>query len=275
MKHQSPVSVGVVIPVYKSSLTDYEHIALRQCINVLGHYPILLAAPDSLDISLYQNLYPILQVRRFDDRFFVDIQAYNKLMLSEVFYKAFTDLEYILIHQLDAFVFSDELTDWCQKGYDYIGAPWLRDRDYIGWGDEVWFRTKQRIALLIDLKKPDGVTPREITSLNRVGNGGFSLRRVPAMLRWLRVFKGRIARYEKSHDYRYNEDIFWSVEVNRYLPLLRIPDYRTAMRFAIEFYPQRAVEQYNNGQLPFGCHAWDIHGTDYWRPIFAQYGYQI
>lgn len=30
-----------------------------------------------------------------------------------------------------------------------------------------------------------------------------------------------------------------------------------------------------NGQLPFGCHAWNIPGTEYWRLIFAQYGYQL
>lgn len=275
MKQAVSASVGVVIPVYKSSLTNNERIALTQCMRVLGHYPVWLVAPDSLDISIYQNLYPTLQAKRFDDQFFSTIQAYNRLMLSELFYQSFTDVEYILIHQLDAFVFRDELAEWCQKGYDYIGAPWLRDRDFTSWHDEAWFRIKQRIAILFDLKKPDGITPLEITSLNNVGNGGLSLRRIPAMLRWLRVFRHRISTYEQIHQYQYNEDVFWGIEINRYWPFLRIPTFRTALRFAVEFYPQRAIEQYNQGQLPFGCHAWDIHGTDYWRSVFAQYGYQI
>ncbi|UHG90318.1 DUF5672 family protein [Spirosoma oryzicola] len=275
MKYPVSVSVGVVIPVYKPDLTDNERIALTQCMRVLGHYPVWLVAPQSLDISLYQKLYPSLQVKTFDDSFFASIQGYNKLMLSEVFYKAFTDVEYILIHQLDAFVFRDELADWCQKGYDYIGAPWLRDRDFTGWRDELWFTVKQRAATWLDLKKPDGVTPKEIISLNGVGNGGLSLRRVSAMLRHLPELKQKINKYEQIHVHQYNEDVFWGIEVNRYWPRLRIPDYREAMKFAIEFYPKRAVEDYNKGQLPFGCHAWDIHGTAYWRPIFAQYGYQI
>lgn len=275
MKQPAPVSVGVVIPVYKSQMTDYERIALDQCMAVLGHYPVWLVAPASLDISIYQNLYPILQCRRFDDRFFTDVQAYNRLMLSEEFYRAFTDVEYILIHQLDAFVFKDELADWCRRGYDYIGAPWLRDRDFSSWPEETWFMIKRRIAILLDLKKPDGLTPREITSQNGVGNGGLSLRRVAAMLRWLSVFRTRIESYQQLSIHQFNEDVFWGIEVNRYWPLLRIPDYRTAMRFAVEFFPKRAIETYNQGQLPFGCHAWDIHGTSYWRPIFAQYGYQI
>ncbi|WP_338875735.1 DUF5672 family protein [Spirosoma sp. SC4-14] len=275
MNHIDPSTIGIVIPVYKPTMTPHEHIALKQCMQVLGRYSVWLVAPHSLDISAYRALYPALGLKTFDDRFFSDIQAYNKLMLSEVFYEAFTNLDYILIHQLDAFIFKDELLEWCQKGYDYIGAPWLRDRDFTGWRDEVWFKIKQRIATLLGLKKPDGVTPKEIISLNSVGNGGLSLRRVSAMLKCLHVFSDKISHYESQNIHQYNEDIFWGIEVNRFWPRLRIPDFRTAMRFAVEFYPQRAIEVYNDGELPFGCHAWDIHDTAYWRPIFAQYGYQI
>ncbi|RAJ92131.1 hypothetical protein LX87_05095 [Larkinella arboricola] len=272
---KNPQLACVIIPVYQSSLTDYEQISLNQCLHILGKHPIILVTPQTLDVSYLTHPHPQLQVRTFDDSYFKDIQAYNRLMLSEEFYQAFTDFDYMLIHQLDAFVFQDELTDWCHRGYDYIGAPWLRDRDFIDWKDEAAFTIKKKIALWLDLKKEDGVTPREITSLNGVGNGGFSLRKVSSLLRWIRFFRKKIANYEKIHAHQYNEDIFWGVEVNRYVPLLNIPDFRTAMRFAVEFYPERAIATYNNGHLPFGCHAWDIHGTDYWRPIFATYGYSI
>jgi len=275
MNHSSPVSVAVVIPVYKTSLTEYERISFVQCISVLGNYPILLASPHNLDISEYRKIYPTLRAKTFDEAYFADIQGYNKLMLSEEFYQAFAETEYMLIHQLDAFVFRDSLTDWCQLGYDYIGAPWLRDRDFYNWRDKMWFQVKQRIATWLDLKKPDGMTPREIISLNGVGNGGLSLRRIPAMLRALRAFRSKIETYERRPDHQYNEDVFFGVEVNRYRPFLRIPSYHTALHFAVEFYPQWAIEHYNKGELPFGCHAWNIHGTDYWRPIFAKYGYQI
>lgn len=275
MKQPLPVSVAVVIPVYKPQLTDYELISLTQCLRVLGNYPIYLAAPHSLALSAYQEISPALQARTFDDSFFTGIQAYNRLMLSKQFYEAFSDVEYILIHQLDAFVFRDELADWCRQGYDYIGAPWLRDRDVTNWRERVEFRIRQRIATVLALRKEDGVTPREIISLNGVGNGGLSLRRVPAMLRCLRRFRRKIDEYERIHHHQYNEDVFWGIEVNRFWPMLRVPPYRKALYFSVEFYPQWAIEHYNNGQLPFGCHAWDIHETAYWRPIFARYGYQI
>ncbi len=267
--------VCVVIPVYKPDLTPYERIALTQCTQVLARYPIWLAKPRSLDVSALTIAFPTLRIQTFDDQFFTNIQAYNRLMLSPHFYEAFGQFEYMLIHQLDAFVFADELSDWCRRGYDYIGAPWLRDRDFYNWRDELDFTLRKRLAIWLDLKKADGVTPREITSLNGVGNGGLSLRRIPALLRALQVRGRKLNTYTQNSLYQYNEDIFFGVEVNRYWPLLRIPDFRTAMRFAVEFYPERAIAVYNQGKLPFGCHAWDIHGTNYWRPVFARFGYVI
>ncbi len=275
MNRPSSVSVNVVLPVYKTQLTDYEIISLTQCVRILGNYPLFLAAPHSLDISCYHKIGPSLQVRTFDDSYFNSIDGYNRLMLSEEFYKAFSDQEFILIHQLDAFVFQDDLTYWCQQNFDYIGAPWLRDRDFTGWLDQLDFTIRQRVATWLNLKKADGLTPREIINLNGVGNGGLTLRRASAMLRYLDRFKQKIAEYERIPMHQYHEDVFWSIEVNRYWPHLRIPSYRKALFFSVEFYPEWAINHYNQGKLPFGCHAWDIHGTDYWRPIFAQYGYQI
>ncbi|UFH52013.1 DUF5672 family protein [Spirosoma sp. KNUC1025] len=237
MNPSSLVRVNVVLPVYKPQLNEYERISLMQCVRVLGHYPIWLAAPHSLDISAYREILPTIQARTFDDSYFADVQGYNRLMLSEEFYKAFSDQEYVLIHQLDAFVFRDELAYWCLQEYDYVGAPWLRDRDFTGTMDRIDFMIRKRIATLFNLKKPDGVTPREIISLNTVGNGGLTLRRIPAMLRCLEPFKTKIAEYEGIHTHQYHEDVFWSVEVNRYWPRLRIPNYRKALHFSVEFFP--------------------------------------
>jgi Protein of unknown function (DUF5672) len=273
---ESPV-VCIVIPVYKPTLTYEERISLMQCMRILGNYPVFLAAPTGLDVSAITREFPALQVQTFAASFFADIQAYNQLMLSETFYRAFVGFEYLLIHQLDAFVFADELADWCRRGYDYVGAPWLRDIDFKNSTDELIFNAKKQIAIWLDLKKPDGVTPREIIGQNSVGNGGLSLRRVPAFLAVLtdNALKQKLITYTQNSTYQYNEDVFWGVEVNRYWPRLRVPDFRTALQFAVEFFPERAINTYNQGRLPFGCHAWDIHGTDYWRAVFAGYGYDI
>ena len=81
-------------------------------------------------------------------------------MLNPNFYQRFRRFEYILIYQLDAFVFSDRLEEFCRLGYDYIGAPWP-----LGDGN------KHNEELVV-----------EGNHFLTVGNGGFSLRRVQACI---------------------------------------------------------------------------------------------
>ena len=61
----------------------------------------------------------------FDPAYFTSIQGYNRLLLSTEFYQRFLGSAYLLICQLDVFVFRDELAGWVARGYDYVGAPWV------------------------------------------------------------------------------------------------------------------------------------------------------
>lgn len=38
----------------------------------------------------------------------------------------------MLVYQLDAYAFKDELFFWASLGYDYIGAPWMPHQRNIG-----------------------------------------------------------------------------------------------------------------------------------------------
>ena len=55
-----------------------------------------------------------------DDKYFNSafVKAYK-----DTLYSRFEKYEYMLIYQLDAFVFSDRLMEFVEAGYDYIGAP--------------------------------------------------------------------------------------------------------------------------------------------------------
>jgi hypothetical protein len=73
---------------------------------------------------------------------------------------------------------------------------------------------------------------------------------------------------------RWHEDIFFSVEANRYRKRIRIPNARESARFSWETNP-RVAARLTRGKLPFGCHAWDKLHRNAWRPIFARLGYSI
>jgi hypothetical protein len=83
-----------------------------------------LVQPEGLENDYITKKYSNISVESFPKRYFENIEGYNELLLSASFYERFLDTKYILIYQLDAFVFKDELQEWCDKGYDYI-APWI------------------------------------------------------------------------------------------------------------------------------------------------------
>ena len=118
--------VKVVIPIYQASLSQQERKSLSQAYKILRMYPLVVIKPNHLDLSELVTEFPKLSFISFADSYFKGISGYNRLMLAKEFYESFLDCTYILIYQLDAYVFRDELREWCNKGYDYIGAPWLQ-----------------------------------------------------------------------------------------------------------------------------------------------------
>ena len=104
-------SVAVVVPAYnRAQFTPDEEISFRHLEHVLGRYDKFLAVPRSLEIER-----PGYQIQRFDDGYFGSAIANGKLMLSPAFYESFRKYRYILIYQLDALVFSDQLLEWCRQ----------------------------------------------------------------------------------------------------------------------------------------------------------------
>jgi hypothetical protein len=264
-------TVAVVIPLHKNSITAYEAIALEQCFKVLSAYSIIVMKPQSLVLPEVVTAYPFTDIISFDDDFFDGVKAYNRLMLSPVSYKAFLDYEFILTYQLDAFVFEDKLLWWCAQGFDYIGAPWLKPGEHPDFVKAFTSTVKYYFHTRYDVHVNG--EPSKYQYENKVGNSGFCLRRVKKLYELCLSRKSEIANFVSKEGPHYNDDRYLSVEVNRKRKALRIPDYKTGVKFSIEMAPERGM-RLNNNQLPFGCHAWDKQ-PDFWRPIFKDFGYTI
>ncbi|RYE17085.1 MAG: hypothetical protein EOP51_24550 [Sphingobacteriales bacterium] len=261
-------NAAVVIPFYKTSLSHNEMVSVQQGFKVLGGHPIIAIKPESLVLPTDVAAFPFTKVITFNDDYFKNIAGYNRLMLSAEFYEAFLDYEYMLIYQPDAFVFKDELQQWCNKDIDYVGPPWIGFTDNPGRLRRLKTTLQYYNYRYINLKKT-GISSFDQLE-NRVGNGGFSLRRVKRFYELCTALAPRIAEY---HRYQLNEDIFWSLEIKRNGHKFNIPNYKQALKFGFEVAPELAL-RLNKGQTPFGCHAWDIN-IDYWRHIFKEYGYEI
>jgi hypothetical protein len=241
--------VAIVIPTYRSALEAEERQSLHQCVEVLGSHPIVFVTPEGLELAPEVKALKKAKVVRFDPKYFANIVGYNRLMVSPFFYQQFIDFRYILIHQLDVFVFQDVLLDWCRRGFDYVGAPWAEGEPWIAEGIE-------KVPLRRVLAKM-GIRSRCL-----VGNGGFSLRNVRSCLLALRLLAYGARTYPE------NEDMFWSFYVTAYLPWFKIPDPMTALRFSFECEPEVCYER-NGRRLPFGCHKWHVYGSEFWRRVMS------
>jgi Protein of unknown function (DUF5672) len=228
--------ITVLVPVYKPTLEGGELRSFLRTVAILGDYAIAVIAPDGLALDFYTALYPALVVHRFDKQYFTGIDGYNKLLASPFFYRRFRPrYRYMLICQTDAYVFRDELADWCNKGYDYIGPPWLTEPP------------KRKKRNLLPLSK---------WMVGRVGNGGFSLRNIRS--HWINALI-----FKPFSLLNFNEDFFWCMIVHTLNPWFRIPGVPEALAFGFEMEPARSLEL-NCGALPFGCHAWEKYGAEFW-----------
>lgn len=167
----------VAIPVYRPELGELDRLSLDQVRTRMGGRRVVLVTPAGLDTSAAQRVAGGCEVITVDPSWFRSRAAYSALMVDRDFYRRF-DSEYLLIHQLDAFVFYDRLDEWCARGYEYVGAPW--------WGG-------------FDASLGHGLTG--------VGNGGFSLRNVDACARVC----GR--RANRVRDGRIAEDVFFGTNL--------------------------------------------------------------
>jgi hypothetical protein len=234
---------AVVIPVHMQNPQPAERISLARCAKVLERYPKILAIPEGLETSSYLEVYPDLETHRFPALHFKSERSYNALLRMASFYERFSDYRYILIYQLDCYVFYDRLEQWCHKGYDYIGAPWT-NFDWIKKSNN----PLARIPLIKHLLFP-------------VGNGGFSLRKVKSHIKAARRFEFIGKRLDV------HEDLYWSSLINRLSPGFRIPSFLEAIDFAIESEPEKCFN-INGGRLPFGCHAWELNDRSFWLNHF-------
>jgi hypothetical protein len=260
--------VAVIVPIYKNCLNRFEKLALTQLFTVLSEHPIVAIKPASLRLEEVEGHEKFTEIISFEDRFFDGIQGYNDLMLSEDFYGQFLQYRYMLIHQLDAFVFKDELAYWCAQRYDYIGAPWLKRLPNPDLFKEIKTQVITRYHQINNTFENGLPSDRQFD--NVVGNGGFSLRKIRKFYDLSQKFRAKIREYQQRHEHQFHEDVFWSIEVNRKKRNLRIPKYKKALRFSFENRPEQSLMHTGN-RLPFGCHAWDQH-VAFWQPYFAQIG---
>jgi hypothetical protein len=219
--------------------------------------------PAGLDTTQIETRFHVHGVETFAPEFFESIQGYNRLLLSTGFYERFLGSAYLLICQLDVFVFRDDLSAWVARGYDYVGAPWVSRTEV----SILIHRFKMVLSKLI-LGVQDKVYRFE--TRNRVGNGGFSLRRVETHHRLSLLMKEAIEHYLRHQGtHHFHEDIFWSIEPSKKGHAHRTPGVEEALAFSWDINPDRLFKM-AGGRLPMAAHGWyKGRHLQFWEPHVA------
>jgi hypothetical protein len=261
-------SVAIVIPLYKLSLNSYEEKSLQQALHIFRARPIIFLVPRRFQGILIDHL-PYLELKNttfqyVDDYHLSSIATYNRLLLTQEFYELFVAYTYILIYQLDAYVFTDQLDWWTSKNYDYIGGRIYAHN-----------------------------TIYDKRNIRCTGVGGFSLRKVQSFIAAIqkdkKIFflcdlkdavqpfnwKGKLPRYfqflicyflcrlkvsSKNSGLEYlglsiNEDIVFGQYVPKYYPTFKVVPEDEALLFCIDQYVKEELRSLQ-GKMPFGAHAW-------------------
>ncbi len=277
----------IAIPIYKSVLTATEEISLRRCLTTLNMYDICLVTYNNLDIKQISDIIKSYNINHtckiFDKKFFTDgTKGYNRLMLTKAFYLQFQHYDFILIYQLDGYVFKNDIEYWCYKNYSYIGAPIFEGfkectplSKYIGCmnGGVSLRKVKDMIAILNEIIKIDIFEEQyeKGTILNKVfaiihilfgGNGYHQIKETSynedCMLS--RFFIEKITNFKKRRKrwnwlFKYNTDTY------------SLPRFEETYHFSFDENVE-LLFQLSKNELPSFCHSFH---NEYKRNFWQQF----
>jgi hypothetical protein len=261
---------AIAIPISnRNYLTKDENLSFRQLGKHLGPYDRYLVLPEYLEIVL-----PGTIERRFSAKYFGSAEAHRKLLFSTEFYESFKDYQFVLIYHLDALVFSDQLEAWCKSGFDYIAPPWIKHADAPYAGNPEYegkvgnggfsLRKVDSFLKVINSKKLSRGPVESIRSAIRYGK---SVRKYSAILKFFHYCRPKYNGVRNEMDaYFQNEDHFWANRAEHYYPAFKVAPVGIALKFAFECVPRYCFEL-TGGTLPFGCHAWQKYDPGFWEPF--------
>lgn len=125
----------VVIITHKEKLEGNDLWSFEKTIRVFSQRrDIKLIIPESISTSFYEHYSDFIDIQKVNPKWLSSLRSYNEMCCTTEFYDMFSEYEYMLICQTDAFVFKDELDYFMGLGYDWYGAPWSHLKDKVGNG---------------------------------------------------------------------------------------------------------------------------------------------
>lgn len=244
-------NVVVLVPIYQAQLSELEQFSLRHSLAKLQPgRSVQFIGPEGLDVTRYEADFPDIPFLPFAREAFASVQGYSRLLMSQAFYQRFADYEFMLILQTDAILLRDELGAWCDRPYDYVGAPW-----------------PDAVEVSINLDKFEGLSKQ---MRSHVGNGGLSLRRSRKCIALLDEFPEAVDFFLRTGS---SEDLFFGLLGPTSLDFV-MPNEFLAATFALELKPEYYYAV-NRQRPPMGGHAWWRYNPVFWLDLLGPDGHAV
>ena len=239
-----------LIPYHKYEMTYLEKLALNRIYDVFANRTCYLLLPSYIDpnkfismnldqniidkyIKYHNNFYYV----NFGDEYFKSSCTYNALVLHENTYNYFKNLgfNYVLICQLDAFIFEDKLDYFLEKNYDFIGS-------FLSTYLNTWMENE-----IIDNYC------EHLLTKNIFMNGGFSLRNIDFCINAINnyhdfIYDTLIPEFLDGKNNHVNEDDFFSQNV------YNIPKALDIFNFCLSGYNAKNYHFIINYEYPMAIH---------------------
>ena len=276
--------VAIVIPLYKqfTDLDLTEKISLEQTFKILVAHDICFVTHKEIDVNAYcYNQHHAVNVKTilFEKSYFANIAGYNRLLLGYEFYNSFREYKFILICQLDLFVFSCMLEHFIKLNYDYIGGTWFE-------GYNTALKTSIIIApgnVQFSLRKTDSFL-KVLNLFNFFCYRNLNFNGIKEALiqpvSFLRIFKHGLLVERRSYrpilpwQFPGYEDVFWSTYVKQFFSWFKVGSIEDSISFSFEVNPD-ILFNLNNQQLPMATHAWQKYNPSFWKPHIEKFGYSL
>lgn len=204
----------VLIPVYKNvgRLSKFEKKSIERVISILGEkYELMLLCGKSFKTNEYNEHFGYdFSYYKCNDDFFKSQKSYSDLCEKYQFYETLSEYEYMLIYQPDAWIFEDRLEHFINLGHDYIGS--------------------------VHTLRTNGTN-------GKVGNGGFSLRKISKF--------AEVCKKTDFEQFRYTtyEDCVFTMLLKQKFDIATLEE---GFDFGWQENPQAAFSI--TKKLPMGCH---------------------
>ena len=275
MRKDQNLKPSVCIPIYKSELNKFEIISIKSHIFKLKAHDIFLLVPkskkDKIILNLINNNIPdtLYRIHEVNDYCLERYEHYNYLLLSPSFYKFYKSYSHILIAQMDAYTFSDELLKWCNCELDYIGAPCYEYDTY--WTNNLFFCgvggfSLRSIDNTLKLLEKNPIIFK-FNDLKRYFKKANSKGKLVIFFNYIftKIFrKDRLKRDIETHRLTslfmnlfiiLNEDVTYAYYLPKYCDQFKVGNFNQSLNFCIDWNVKKLLKKTSTGE-PFGAHGW-------------------